>query len=533
MLDPRTAIGSLHPAMRPRAQALYNDLLERGIDPVFIEGKRDIERQRKLYAQGRTAPGDIVTHAKPGRSYHNYGLAFDIAPRAVLDQPNWAPDHEHWAAVGDAAKQHDLTWGGNFDNIVDKPHMQYNGLSMDQLVGAPIDASGYVQLANLDNTQPGVMTDMPNPYQMPGQVPMPPTYGQLAPQQQQDRRIANPALFNAGLSLLASAPSGGIDRQQGIKMALGHLSQMGQQQQQQAAKPMTSMGKLNYELQQGLITPEQYQYAASNLPGRGANVNVQVGMPGQQEQSNIVGANTETLGKEKAKSYVKRYSDAVEQAQTARSTMADLSTLKSLVGNYNTGHLGSAKLQLKKLGSTFGFDSDVHIGEQINQITKKLAIQALQFFAGTTTDFEFRQTENIQAGIDLSEKANMAILERDILKMEMIQEQPKLMEAYERKYGFHNTDPNAPSLEQFMDQGYNKYLGKLRSLNETINNEVLGQDIDAPMPPAAGAELYKGNEVTPELRRRHRDEVDFLESQGLSQQEVMEMLRDTYYGDQY
>ena len=36
------------------------------------------DEQAKVYAQGRTAPGKIVTHAKPGHSNHNFGVAFDV-----------------------------------------------------------------------------------------------------------------------------------------------------------------------------------------------------------------------------------------------------------------------------------------------------------------------------------------------------------------------------------------------------------------------------------------------------------------------
>ena len=39
-----------------------------------------MEEQAMLYAQGRSRPGKIVTQAKPGQSYHNYGLAFDWVP---------------------------------------------------------------------------------------------------------------------------------------------------------------------------------------------------------------------------------------------------------------------------------------------------------------------------------------------------------------------------------------------------------------------------------------------------------------------
>lgn len=45
--------------------------------PYF--GVRTIDQQAALYAQGRTAPGHIVTHAPAGSSAHNYGCASDWA----------------------------------------------------------------------------------------------------------------------------------------------------------------------------------------------------------------------------------------------------------------------------------------------------------------------------------------------------------------------------------------------------------------------------------------------------------------------
>ena len=42
-----------------------------------------MEEQAALFAIGRTAPGKIVTKARPGESYHNHGLAFDWAPLKI------------------------------------------------------------------------------------------------------------------------------------------------------------------------------------------------------------------------------------------------------------------------------------------------------------------------------------------------------------------------------------------------------------------------------------------------------------------
>ena len=47
-------------------------------DVIVVEGVRTIQRQRDLYAQGRTKPGKIVTWTM--NSKHIGGLAVDLAP---------------------------------------------------------------------------------------------------------------------------------------------------------------------------------------------------------------------------------------------------------------------------------------------------------------------------------------------------------------------------------------------------------------------------------------------------------------------
>lgn len=39
---------------------------------------RSMDAQAADYAQGRTTPGPIITHAQPGESPHNFGLAVDV-----------------------------------------------------------------------------------------------------------------------------------------------------------------------------------------------------------------------------------------------------------------------------------------------------------------------------------------------------------------------------------------------------------------------------------------------------------------------
>ena len=51
-----------------------------GIDLRVTDGFRTVAQQDKLYAQGRTTKGSIVTKARGGFSNHNFGLAVDVVP---------------------------------------------------------------------------------------------------------------------------------------------------------------------------------------------------------------------------------------------------------------------------------------------------------------------------------------------------------------------------------------------------------------------------------------------------------------------
>lgn len=109
--------------------ALYRD--RNGLQPVIHEGYRSMERQAQLYAQGRTAPGSIVTNAKAGQSIHNYGMAADIYWRdpktgkiVSFDDPRAL---EAAKALGQLANNKGLLWGGSPGfGIYDAPHIQAN-----------------------------------------------------------------------------------------------------------------------------------------------------------------------------------------------------------------------------------------------------------------------------------------------------------------------------------------------------------------------------------------------------------------------
>lgn len=87
------------------------EMFEKGIALAHAQGLyaypfevyRDSKRQAQLYAQGRTTPGQIVSWAKPGLSYHEYGLAVDLVFDSDLRKPGpqwtWTGDYFSLAKV--------------------------------------------------------------------------------------------------------------------------------------------------------------------------------------------------------------------------------------------------------------------------------------------------------------------------------------------------------------------------------------------------------------------------------------------------
>lgn len=152
--------------LHPKLAELYGSLRARaeaqGHAIIITQGFRSIAEQDGLYAIGRTVFGSpckhrgvyqklgscavhpfglTVTKARGGSSYHNFGLAFDIA---VLKngKPTWEDgidlDGNHvwdYVDVGLIGESLGLEWGGRW-KFLDVPHFQYTfGLTLEQLRG--------------------------------------------------------------------------------------------------------------------------------------------------------------------------------------------------------------------------------------------------------------------------------------------------------------------------------------------------------------------------------------------------------------
>lgn len=105
------------------------EMMELAGEPIRVEqGLRSWAEQAKLWRQGRDDLGEIVTHAPPGHSWHELGLAVDCCPISLLTTPNWSPESPIWEDYGSKAISLGLFWGGNFIHApVDRPHVQLTG----------------------------------------------------------------------------------------------------------------------------------------------------------------------------------------------------------------------------------------------------------------------------------------------------------------------------------------------------------------------------------------------------------------------
>lgn len=129
----------LHPKIRDKAIEAYYEAVKAtpiGVHPFITQTLRTFDESTKLYAQGRTTPGQIVSNAKAGQSYHNYGLALDFV-LLVNGKQNWTVD-ANWMVVVNIFKAHGFTWGGNFaGQFKDYPHLEmrlgYNWIKLLQL----------------------------------------------------------------------------------------------------------------------------------------------------------------------------------------------------------------------------------------------------------------------------------------------------------------------------------------------------------------------------------------------------------------
>lgn len=113
----------LAPRFRAALERMLDEMRRAGFRPVVFETLRTKERQEYLHGFGRQYDDGrgVVTQADSvDWTWHGYGLAVDIV---CADRGYDAP-MSFWRALGAAAKDEGLVWGGAWHQV-DLPHVQW------------------------------------------------------------------------------------------------------------------------------------------------------------------------------------------------------------------------------------------------------------------------------------------------------------------------------------------------------------------------------------------------------------------------
>jgi hypothetical protein len=137
-------LSTLTPDTREKVEDLLAQAKDQyGYNLKVVSARRGCDEQAKLYAQGRTAPGKVVTNSQGCKSWHVLGRAVDIA----FVSPNPSPqDWDNLGAIGEALG---FKWGKRFSGTLnDLPHFEYHpGLKIEDVCPDPSDCDGGVAVS--------------------------------------------------------------------------------------------------------------------------------------------------------------------------------------------------------------------------------------------------------------------------------------------------------------------------------------------------------------------------------------------------
>jgi hypothetical protein len=126
----RCRLATLAPVMRALVALFRAEvMLKYGVDLYIVTGARSAEDQAKLYAIGRTEPGEIVTNDPPGKSWFERGLAVEMAVCKPIESTSlavridWSADLSQLAVI---APRYLLEWQGATDHL---RHFEFRWLS--------------------------------------------------------------------------------------------------------------------------------------------------------------------------------------------------------------------------------------------------------------------------------------------------------------------------------------------------------------------------------------------------------------------
>lgn len=133
-------LSKLTPDTKQAVDRLIDYAISLGYDPKIVSAFRSCDEQNRIYAQGRTAPGSIVTNARGCVSWHTWGRAVDINLGSKATVPDYERLGVFWRTLGGK-------WGGDFK---DYGHYEFHpGVSIGSVCPVPGDCSNMVYDAGL------------------------------------------------------------------------------------------------------------------------------------------------------------------------------------------------------------------------------------------------------------------------------------------------------------------------------------------------------------------------------------------------
>jgi peptidoglycan L-alanyl-D-glutamate endopeptidase CwlK len=118
-------IRSLQTNVQTLCRRSLKRLRDAGFDARVISGTRTYAEQTAIYRQGRFGnPGPVVSRARAGQSWHNFGMAWDIG---LFEGGNYLTGGSKYRAAAQHAILPGIEWGGSWRTFKDEPHYQVPG----------------------------------------------------------------------------------------------------------------------------------------------------------------------------------------------------------------------------------------------------------------------------------------------------------------------------------------------------------------------------------------------------------------------
>ena len=115
-------LASLNDELRPKVENILKSLTDAGFQPKIFFGWRSVQVQLEIFRQGNTKIKFSFHNAQKPDGTPNAYAADIVDKRWGWEAP--AAKNGFWKALGKAAKDEDLVWGGDWKTFPDVAHVQ-------------------------------------------------------------------------------------------------------------------------------------------------------------------------------------------------------------------------------------------------------------------------------------------------------------------------------------------------------------------------------------------------------------------------